>query len=104
MTFEFLPTTIQPLAQKGFLERKFHKALTIRPGYRVAASPFPIPGQIGSSITLSKVGHLTPTITPVDGTTRVSNLDNGLTADQAASEQYTFFINEYAKTVDLNLM
>ena len=103
MSFLFLPTPLNNIAQTGMLEKRFHQALTIRPGYRALARRYDVPGRIGGSHTFTKMGRLTPSTTALSGSTRQADFFNGMTAISGADEQYTVTLDEYAQFTQLNL-
>jgi len=77
--------------------------------YRLVALQETFPGRIGESMTRTRKGRLTPITAPlqaysVGSTTTAGQLDNGLVPTTWSIEQYTFILQEYAGTQDLNLM
>lgn len=104
MSISNLPAELQPIIQKGFLERMFLQGLRSKLGYRQAVDRERFPIAIGETITKTRTGLKAPATTPLDPTTIDSNLDNGLTASNFTIEQYTMDLNLYGDTIDLNLV
>lgn len=102
-----VPAAVSNAIQQGLLKAKFERALTGKRAYTMAATPEDVPARKGSTITLIRASGLAPSAVPVlqsgEGS-KNSGLDNGLTPDQFATEQYTLTMREYMKTHDLNLM
>lgn len=97
------PTALQAELQTGFLEREFEEGLDSILGYRREALPETVPARLGEAITRTRTSRKNPVTAPLNpGST--SSLDNGLTATDAALEQYTLTTFEYGDATDVNLM
>jgi len=104
MGFGPLPQAVINAIQQNFLQKEFQKPLESSLKYRLLAERIVFPGRIGDTITQTRVGLMIPNTTPLDPSTN-TNLDNGLTAQNYTSEQYTLGINQYAQLApDINLI
>ena len=103
MGIQNFPLALQPIIQQGFLEREFQQALRSRLGYRACADREDIAVGIGETLTKTRAG-LRPAVTVPLAPSTNTNLDNGLTPGSWGVEQYTLTINNYASTVDLNMV
>jgi hypothetical protein len=103
MGIQNFPLALQPIIQQGFLEREFQQALRSRLGYRACADREEIAVGIGETLTKTRAG-LRPAITTPLAPATNTNLDNGLTPGGWGVEQYTLTINNYASTMDLNMV
>lgn len=103
MPIQNMPAALQPIIQQGFLEREFQQALTSRLGYRAIADRIEVPVGVGETITKTRAG-LKPAVTTPLAASSNTNLDNGLTPGNWGVEQYTLSINQYAATMDLNMV
>jgi hypothetical protein len=103
MGIQNFPAALQPIIQQGFLEREFQQALTSRLGYRAIADREEFAVGIGETLTKTRVGLKPSVTTPLAPATN-TNLDNGLTPQGFAVEQYTITLNHYAATTDLNMV
>lgn len=101
--FVNFPVALQPTLQQGFLEREFEEGLDSVLAYRRAALEETVPARLGETLTRTRKGRKAPVTTPMDPTTN-TGLDNGLTPSSFTVEQYSFFMQEYADTVDTNMM
>ena len=103
MGIQNFPLALQPIIQQGFLEREFQQAIRSRLGYRACADREEIAVGIGETLTKTRAGLRPAVVTPLapSGNT---NLDNGLTPGTWGVEQYTITINNYAATMDLNMV
>jgi hypothetical protein len=102
-SFTNFPTALVPILQTGFLEREFEEGLDSVLAYRRENLEETVPVRIGETITRTRTGRKTPistAITPANNT----GLDNGLTSTDAAVEQYSFTMQQYADTTDVSLM
>lgn len=98
-----MPQVLTTLLQQGFLAREMEEGLDSILGFRKLAVDETIPGRIGETLTRTRKGRKVPIEDPLIA--QVNDLDNGLTPTSAFSiEQYTFTLQEYADTVDLDLM
>lgn len=100
------PTALQGLLQQGFLIREMEEGLDSTPAYRKLAIQETFPGRIGETMTRTRKGRKAPVSTPIDPTLVNSDLNNGMVVggNPWSIEQYVFSLNEYADTLDLNLM
>jgi len=103
MGIQNFPAALQPIIQQGFLEREFQQALRSRLGYRACADRESFAVGIGETLTKTRAGLLPAVTTPLIPSTN-SNLDNGLTPASWGVEQYTLTLNNYASTMDLNVV
>jgi hypothetical protein len=103
MSITAFPASLQPIIQNGFLEREFEHALHSRLAYRYVADREEFAVGIGETLTKTRAG-LKPSITTPLSPASNTNLDNGLTPQSFAIEQYTLSINLYAATTDLNMV
>jgi hypothetical protein len=103
MTIQNFPASLQPIIQQGFLEREFQEALHSAIGYRAIAEREKFAIGIGETLTKTRRGLKTPVTIPLAASTN-TNIDNGLTSSTFAVEQYTISINQYADTIDLNMV
>lgn len=103
MPIQNMPTALQPIIQQGFLEREFHDGLTSALGYRAIADREPVAINVGETVTKTRTGLKAPVTTPLVASAN-TNLDNGLTPSAFTIEQYTLGINQYADTIDLNVV
>jgi hypothetical protein len=101
MSIESLPPPLQPLIQEHYLDHYFEDSLHSKLGFRAIADREPIAVGIGETVTKTRAGLLVPTTMPLDPGTNLA-LDNGVTAEAWAIEQYTLAINTYGATIDLN--
>lgn len=97
------PANLAIAIQQGYLERRFEDALKARLGYRALADKEAFPNGIGETITRTRGGLLQPVTQPLNPSTN-TNLDNGLSPTSWSVEQYTVAINQYASTMDLNIV
>jgi N4-gp56 family major capsid protein len=103
MGIQNFPAALQPIIQQGFLDREFQNALRSRLGYRACADREDFPVGIGETLTKTRAG-LKPAVTTPLAPAANTNMDNGLTPQGWAVEQYTVTINHYAATTDLNMV
>lgn len=101
--FVNFPVALQATLQQGFLEREFEEGLDSILAYRRAALEETVPARLGETLTRTRKGRKTPVTTPMDPTTN-TGLDNGLTPSSFSVEQYSFSMQEYADTVDTNMV
>lgn len=103
--FTNLPAALADELQTGFLEREFEEGLDSVLAYRREALMETVPARIGETITRTRTGRKAPITTPINPTTNVvTDLNNGLTPSDAANEQYTLTMYEYADMTPFNLM
>jgi N4-gp56 family major capsid protein len=103
MGINSFPAALVPLIQTGFLERTFDDAMKSKLGYRSIARRETFPNGIGETLTKTRTGWLSPVTTPANPASN-TNLDNGITPDSWALEQFTMSINQYQKGMDLNVV
>lgn len=101
--FVNFPTALANMLQLGFLERELEEGLDSVLAYRRAALEETVPARIGETLTRTRKGRKTPVETAMDPTTN-TGLDNGLTPSTFTTEQYSFSMQEYADTVDTNMI
>lgn len=97
------PGNLDIAIQEGYLEKEFERGLTAKLGYRQLAEKEVYPNNVGESITRTRGGLLPSDTTPLDPTQN-TNLDNGLSPQNWSVEQYAMVLNEYANTLDLNIV
>lgn len=103
MPIQNMPTSLQPAIQQGFLEREFKTGLQSATGYRDIADREEVKINVGESVTKTRAGLKAPVVTPLAPASN-TNLDNGLTPSAQTIEQYTLGIDQYADTIDLNIV
>lgn len=103
MGIQNFPAALQPIIQQGFLEREFQQAMRSRLGYRACADREEFAVGIGETLTKTRAGLLPAITTPLNPSTN-TNLDNGLSPATWGVEQYTLTLNNYASTMDLNIV
>lgn len=103
MGIQNFPAALQPIIQQGFLEREFQQALRSRLGYRACADREEFSVGIGETLTKTRAGLLPAVTAPLAPATN-TNLDNGLSPASWGVEQYTLTLNNYASTMDLNIV
>lgn len=103
MAIANLPSNLDNIIQSGFLERRFEDNLQASLGYRDLAERIVFPNNVGETVTRTRPGLLAPVTTPMNPAT-VTNLDDGLSPQYWSVEQFTLAINEYAATLDLNIL
>lgn len=101
--FVNFPAALQPTLQQGFLEREFEEGLDSVLAYRRAALMETVPARLGETLTRTRKSRKAPVTTPMNPSTN-TGLDNGLSPSTFSVEQYSFNMQEYADTVDTNLM
>lgn len=103
MPINNLPPALQDVIQQGFLLSQFQQGLYSILAYRQIAQPMLFPNGRGETVTKTRAGYKAAVPNALDPRTN-TNLDNGLTPSSYNDEQYTLAINQYADTIDLNLM
>jgi len=103
MPIQNMPASLQAAIQQGFLETEFRTGLTSALGYRAIADREPVAINVGETVTKTRTGLKAPVTTPLTASGN-TNLDNGLTPSTFTIEQYTLSINQYADTIDLNVV
>jgi hypothetical protein len=103
--FTNLPAALVDELQTGFLEREFEEGLDSQLAYRREALQETVPARIGETITRTRTGRKAPVTTPINVANNVvTDLNNGLTASDAANEQYTLTMQQFADLTAFNLM
>ena len=102
MAVNDLPVSLQAAIQTGFLERRFRNALRAKLGFRAIADKEPFTGNIGETITKTRLGLL-PAITTPMPPAQTTDITSGLTPQNYGLEQYTLGIAQYAGTMQLNV-
>lgn len=92
-----LPAAIQAIMQNGLLYRAFEDALAPEFLFPSIATPRPWQGNVGDTGTFTRAGLLAPVTTPLV----VGNDPNAATY---SVEQYSLTMNQYANTVDTNML
>jgi hypothetical protein len=101
-TFTNFPAALVPILQTGFLERELEEGLDSVLAYRRTALMETVPSRIGETLTRTRKGRKTPVTTPITPSSN-TGLDNGLTPSTFSVEQYSFTMQSYADTVDVNM-
>ena len=104
MAINDFPAALQGVIQQNFLNREFEEGLDSILAYRLCAIPESIPARIGEQLTRTRKGRMAPTTIPLVPANVAANIDNSLTPGSFTMEQYTYFVNEYAQTVDVDLL
>lgn len=104
-SLSLFPTVIQGLLQQNFLERELEEGLDSILAYRGLVVEETVPARIGETLTRTRKGRRAPITAPMNLANN-SGIDNGLSSANGvfSIEQYTFSLQEYADTTDLNLM
>lgn len=103
MPIQNMPASLQNAIQQGFLETEFRSGLTSAIGYRNIADRETVSINVGETVTKTRRGLKAPVTTPLSPSSN-TNLDNGLTPGAFTIEQYTLGIDQYADTIDLNIV
>lgn len=103
MPIQNMPASLQNAIQQGFLERRFHNGLTSAIGYRAIADREPVSINVGETVTKTRAGLKAPVTTPLNPSGN-TNLDNGITPSSQTIEQYVLGIDQYADSIDLNIV
>lgn len=101
--FAWLPGNLATELQVGFLERELEEGLDSVLAYRSCAVQETIPGRIGETLTRTRKGRKVPTKTPLPVST-MNALDNGMSPSSYSIEQYSFTLQTYGDTVDVDLL
>jgi hypothetical protein len=102
-SFTNFPAALAAILQQGFLERELEEGLDSVLAYRRAALEETVPTRLGETLTRTRKGRKTPVTTPLNPANN-TGLDNGLTPSTFTVEQYSFTMQEYADTVDTNMV
>lgn len=97
------PGNLDNIIQQGYLDKEIEDGLTAELGYRQLAEKEVYPNNVGETITRTRGGLLPSDTDPLDPSTN-TNLDNGLSPQNWSIEQYVMTLNEYANTMDLNIV
>lgn len=100
--FVNFPTALAAILQQGFLERQFEEGLDSVLAYRRECIEETIPARIGQTLTKTRTGRFAPNTTPLNPSAN-TGLDNGLTPQTYSVEQYSFSMQEYAQTADVQM-
>lgn len=101
--FVNFPAALVPMLQTGMLERELEEGLDSVLAYRRTAMEETIPTRIGETITRTRKSRKAPVTTPLQPSAD-TGLDNGLTSGSYTVEQYSFTMQRYADTVDVNML
>lgn len=101
--FDTLPAALQPIVQTGMLEREFEEGLDSVLAYRRLSLDETVPNRSGETLTRTRTGRKNPVTTPFNPANN-TGLDNGMTPSDATIEQYTFSMNQYGDTADVDLV
>ncbi len=104
MAFTGFPAGLDAALQLNFLNREFEEGLDSVLAYRRMALQELINARIGETLTRTRKSRKAPAIDPLTGAQINLNLDNSLTPQAFTIEQYTITMNNYADTVDVNLL
>jgi hypothetical protein len=102
-SFTNFPAALAAILQQGFLERELEEGLDSVLAYRRASLEETVPARIGETLTRTRKGRKTPVTTALNPASN-TGLDNGLTPSTFTVEQYSFTMQEYADTVDTNMI
>ena len=103
MPVQNMPASLQNAIQTGFLEREFHTGLQSAIGYRAIADKEPVSINVGETVTKTRAGLKAPVTTPLVSSAN-TNIDNGITPSSQTIEQYVLGIDQYADSIDLNIV
>lgn len=103
-SFTSFPAELSPVLQTNMLDREFEEGLDSILAYRVCAFTEMVNARIGDTITRTRKGRSIPVPESLSPSSINANIDNGLTPQAFAIEQYTLTLATYADTADVNLM
>lgn len=103
MPIQNMPASLQNAVQQGFLEREFHDGLQSALGYRDVADREAVSINVGETVTKTRMGLKAPVTTPLAASGN-TNLDNGITPSSQTIEQYVLGIDQFADSIDLNIV
>ena len=92
-----LPAAVRAIVQNGLIERAFQDALVPEFLFPQIGDLQPVPGAVGDTITKTRTGLITPSTTGLGGATDPS-------ASTYAIEQYSLTLDQYAQSVDTNML
>jgi len=101
-TYPYGPTitSLNAILQPGFLQRLFVDSLKPLLVYRDIADKEIFPGRIGQTITMTRIGLLTPNVNRLNPATN-NTLDNGMSVQNAQQEQYLASIGQYPQNAGM---
>ena len=94
---------LQDLVQTGFLERYLEIGLNSVLGYNRLSMREQIPNGVGESVTKSKFGRKPPVTRPINPSF-MSSFDSGLQPSSYQTEQYSYIMQPYGDSADVNLL
>jgi hypothetical protein len=105
MPIDNVPAVQDIIEQQNLLERLFHDPLEANLAYSKFADDEMFPNGIGETLTKTRPAlfPLSAAMTPINPASN-TGLDNGLTNNYYAFEQYILPINLYALTTNVNIM
>lgn len=111
MAFENFPAAFQEIFQSNMLARRFEQQLATKNAYRRTAFRLPVPVRSGESITYSRAGRISPTLSDIVPSSN-TGLDNGVTGIGGVGsgnntypfEQWSVSIGMSPYFMDLNLV
>ena len=98
------PTALQAALQTNMLDREFEEGLDSILAYRVCAEMEMVNARIGDTITRTRKGRAIPVPFSLSPSSINANIDNTLTPQSFALEQYTLTLANYAASADVNLV
>ena len=98
------PADIEESFQKGYVERRFRRGLQNKAAYSKEFVREDIGMRAGDTVLKHRRGKIVPTTSPRTALSLKGDLDNGLTAVDFTLEQYQVTAQQYAQTVDCNLV
>jgi hypothetical protein len=101
-TIQAFPAALQSLVQVSFLERLLREGLDSVLAYRLCTDEEPFPPRLGETITKTRSGRFAPPTAPLSVQSSL-DLNNGMTAQTGAVEQFTATMNPWGAAADLNL-
>lgn len=103
-SFAAFPADLQPVLQTNMLDREFEEGLDSILAYRVCAFSEMVNARIGDTITRTRKGRAVPVPESLSPSSINANIDNSLTPQSFAIEQYTLTLANYAASADVNLL
>jgi hypothetical protein len=94
---------LSDLVQTGFLERYLEIGLNSVLGYNRLSLRETIPNGVGESVTKSKYGRKSPVTRPLNPSF-MSSFDSGLQPSGYQTEQYSYTMQPYGDSADVNLL
>jgi hypothetical protein len=102
-TWTNFPTALQGILQQNFLERELQEGLDSILAYRRETLRELIPGRIGETLTRTRKSRKAPVTTALTPSA-VTGLDSGLSPSSFSMEQYSFTLQMYGDTVDVDML